>query len=320
MADALTVGALSNTDGARPPTRRVSRRRATGALSAGRDGSFWQRSKRPQLLLMSQIVGDLLRAHPKWEGSDGPEGSPLHIIDIGGSKGLLAQHLAERFGRRVTVTVIDIDARRIASGAARAARRGALPNLRFLAGDAAELSRDGALGDVDIVCGLHCCGGLSDLSIAHAVAHAAAFAVCTCCFLSNTKLELPASPQADMESPTNPLLSRDEWLLDSPGVCTPAGISTPVDGAADLNAIEPSQLRALLLAAEQQADPTSAALGAHSVNALRARAAERRWAERWQEGAAPRPARHRPGRLSVELLSFEPKFSPRNFVVVGRPE
>ena len=144
--------------------------RPIGALRTGRDGSYWQRKKRPQLLIMAKIVADLLQCNPRW--GDGQR--PLHVLDIGGGKGLLAQHLAERFGPEcVNVTVVDVNERAIAIGETRVARRSAssavLTNLRFVVGDASELSQRGVLGDVDVVIGLHACGGLSDLIIAHAV-------------------------------------------------------------------------------------------------------------------------------------------------------
>ena len=283
------VGAVRDEMGGRP-SRRASRR-AVGELSAGRDGSFWSKKKRPQLLLMAAIVDELLTAH---EAATHADSGPFQIVDIGGSKGHLAEHLAERFGNRVNVSVVDIEEGRIRAGAARARRRaellsggGTRANLHFVAGDAAELSRDGVLGGIDLVLGLHACGGLSDLIIAHAVAHRAAFAVCTCCFLSNTRLQVPSS-RADEST-----LPRDAWLDD--------GTSSSAEASATLHA--------LLKAAEQQDDPQIAQLGAHSVNAMRAAAAKRHWAA----GNAATP-------LRVELRSFEPKYSPRNFVVVGRPK
>ena len=158
-----------------------------------------------------------------------------------------------------------------------------MPNLHFLAGDASELSRRGVLNGVDLVLGLHACGGLSDLIIAHAVRHRAAFVVCTCCFLSNRRLEVPV--------PSGATLPRDTWLD-----VEAAGISSA------------SELHEVLRAAEQQADPRTAELGAHSINALRAQAAQRHWATHNARSL-----------LHVELRKFDSKFSARNFVIIGRP-
>jgi hypothetical protein len=274
--------------------------RPDGMLSTGRDGSFWRTKKRPQLLMMRSVVGDLLESHPEY-GS-----RPINVLDIGGAKGLLAQHLAEAFGSRVNVTVVDIDERRVRSGAERATRRGRLENLHFVAGDASDLARRGALGRTDIVIGLHACGGLSDLIIAHAVANKAGFAVCTCCFLSNRDMQLPA--ETAMAATTATTIARDDWLL--PG--------NDSDGAS------PSEeaLHATMKCAELQHDPKRSTLGAHTLNALRAVAAERHWKARWAPTA--RDDNHDgdgagQDELRVELLSFEPKYSPRNFIIVGRP-
>ena len=55
-------------------------------------------------------------------------------------------------------------------------------------------------------------------------------------------------------------------------------------------------------AAERQHEPAISPLGAH-----------------FNAAACVRSERHSQGDLSVQLVSFEPKFSPRNFIVVGRP-
>ena len=234
------------------PRRRAPAVRPDGVLSEGRDGSFWRTKKRPQLLMMAQIVGDLLRTHPEYESR------PLHLLDIGGAKGHLAQHLAEKFGPRVNVTVVDIDASRIRSGSMRATRRGNLANLRFVAGDASD-RRAAVHSSTDIVVGLHACGGLSDFIMAHALVNRAAFAVCTCCFLSNPRLQIPSPSTTDSDGST--VVTRDEWL----------------SWAEDVPA---SHLRSAMKSAELQHDPERSALGAHSLNAIRAAAMEHYWAER----------------------------------------
>ena len=45
-----------------------------------------------------------------------------------------------------------------------------------------------APSSIDIVCGLHCCGGLSERALELAIHASAHFAVCTCCFCSNPEL------------------------------------------------------------------------------------------------------------------------------------
>lgn len=258
-----------------------------------------------------EAAGDKVEADEsamaKGSSSGAASAQPLQILDIGGSKGFLAQHLADHFGRRVNVSVVDIDPKRVANGAARAARRGVrrstadapANNLHFVAGDAAALSARGVLPDADLVLGLHACGGLSDLIIAHAVTHGAAFAVCPCCYLTNRALDVPCAPLADAHDTRTGTLSRDEWLV--------AGVD---DGAA--TRFSHAALRTLLRAAEQNDDPSTAELGARSVNALRAAAAQRHWAHGRPHGATPK--------LSVELRAFDARYSAKNCVLVGRPE
>ena len=73
-----------------------------------------KQKKRPQLLIMGQILQGLLDA------TAAPPGRPYHVLDIGGAKGLLAQYVAARFGPSlVNVTVVDVNLRAILSGRAR---------------------------------------------------------------------------------------------------------------------------------------------------------------------------------------------------------
>lgn len=245
------------------PTLQQAWERPTGVLS-NRSSTFWQAKKRPQVLLMTQIVDDLLNAHPNSTSL----GVCMNILDVGGGAGHLAQHLAERFGSRVNVTVVDIRWGRIKVGSKRARLRGALQNLHFVAGDASELLRTGAFGRVDIIVGLHACGALSDVILGDAVVHGAAFAVATCCYMSHRHLKVKGS--------TGILMARDEWL----------GVAASFDSLASKNeaipALRQETLDAALRAAEQQHDPVVSSMGAHTVNAIRARAVEQHWENHWQ--------------------------------------
>ena len=330
-------------------TQHPPHRRAAGVLSLGQDGSFWQRSKRPQLIFMADTVERLLRSHPKWEARAKTEGrtegdtrgggvkkagrggskAMFHLLDIGGSKGLLSQYLAERFGPEVLqVTVVDIDPESIEAAAVRAGRRGGLSNLSFIAGDASEVlakARRGerrggekgtgvggneeavicagtvSLGPVDIVVGLHACGGLSDFSMAHAIAQGAAFAVCTCCYMSNPHIEVPCSTATERATDeatggvtggvTGGKKERGDPAGEGGGggrTCMPSSVPSSVSSSlssmgrnawlvtatADLGSttrdtISSAEIQVALRAAEKQSDPTIATLGAHSMNALR---------------------------------------------------
>jgi hypothetical protein len=292
--------------------RRRTRRRGTRWRRTWRRWRRAHRAEQPQhnhfrsWTLAECVVASrparLLRVRPVTHLTS--RASPCVLVQ---SKGFLAQHLADHFGRRVNVSVVDIEPKRVANGAARAARRGVrrstadapANNLHFVAGDAAALSARGVLPDADLVLGLHACGGLSDLIIAHAVTHGAAFAVCPCCYLTNRALDVPCAPLADAHGTRTGTLSRDEWLV--------AGVD---DGAA--TRFSHAALRTLLRAAEQNDDPSTAELGARSVNALRAAAAQRHWAHGRPHGATPK--------LSVELRAFDARYSAKNCVLVGRPE
>ena len=116
--------------------------------------------------------------------------------------------------------------------------------------------------------------GLSDLIVAHAVTQAAAFAVRTCCFLTNRQLESRASATRGLR----------------------AAQSLPLLQTAELQATRPPRARG------------------DTVNALRVRAAERegralgRCAARRRGGA--RGARPPPPWFHATLIEFDPKFSP----------
>ena len=258
----------------------------------------------------------------------------MHVVDIGGGKGLLAEHVARELGGSVHVSLVDLQSELVERAAARARRsKRRVPNLRFHAGDAGALLASGELPPADVFMGLHACGGLSDLILAHAVASGAGFCVCTCCFMSNRQIPLPR-PSLRREAVTgrgdstgrggaaneapedgraaadgergwgDALISRDEWL-----------------------GVAPAEVGALLKVAEMQSSPESARRAAHTVNALRAASAERSWAARWGvaaptagESRSPRPHDQACAReLQVEIKCFEKKFSPRNFVLVGQP-
>ena len=268
-------------------------------MRSGRDGSFFSIKKRPQLLLMTDVIAELLSAHPDWGRR------PLSVVDVGGGKGLLAEHLARHFGSQaVEVTLVELNERALAQVRARLDGRGTpLPsNLALIQGDAAQLAASGCLDAIDLVCGLHACGGLADVIMSHAVQQGAAFAVCTCCFCSNSGLALPhALPHA---------LSRDVWL-----------------SRCSAGAVTEAQVQTLRRTAELEGAALEARAAAHSVNAMRARAAAHAWAERWTSVPTAAGAqtldsklRRRTSQLRVELVEFEAKFSSRNQVIVGMPE
>ena len=269
---------------------------ATALLHASNKSSFWNVKKRPQLIVLGEQVRSLLSAHPEWGVR------PLRIVDIGGGRGLFAEHLALTFGDAVSVTLVDVVGTRLAQARARMERgtRGVPANLKLLHGDAAALAAVGELESVDVACGMHACGGLSDLIIAHAVQQGAGFVVSTCCFHSNMDLPIPGQT------------TRDEWLSRTG---FRADASKGSSGPTESNEEERrSSLHTLLRTAELTDSPGAAQESAHAINAMRAAAAKASWEATW----AGSPLR--PKTLSAEVVSYDAKFSARNQIVIGRPD
>jgi len=152
-------------------------------LQSSLPGSYWQRKKRPQLEWMGREIANVARAHPEFGKRR------LHILDIGGGKGRLANYLAQYLGNSTKVHVIDIAENAIANGAMRAKRLKV--DVNFQVGDASAKFWDEHA--VDIVVALHACGHLSDVALANAVHHRAGFVICPCCFSSNPRLLIPGT-------------------------------------------------------------------------------------------------------------------------------
>merc|ERR1719491_811124 len=102
-------------------------------LVQSREGSRWQRRKRPQLEWMKYQIQGVVQAHPDYEKR------PLNILDIGGGRGHLANYLASTLGDDVVnVHVIDIDDRTIKNGMVNARRNNL--TVRYTVGDASNVS------------------------------------------------------------------------------------------------------------------------------------------------------------------------------------
>lgn len=246
------------------------------------------------------------------------------------------------------MSLVDLQPELVERAAARALRsKQSLPNLRFHAGDAGELLASGALPPADVFTGLHACGGLSDLILAHAVASGAGFCVCTCCFMSNRQILLPLAAQpmstdivAQLPTVRGAQPARRSMVeLESAAQRERPPRDSSADGLGeDMGeeqaqqtvsrdawlGVAPAEVESLLRVAELQASPENARSAAHTINALRAAAAERSWGSRWGVAAPAagdsRAQPHGSARaLRVEIKCFERKFSPRNFVLVGQP-
>lgn len=204
-----------------------------------RVGSRFKRKKEPQLYWMAQQVKEVIQSHPDFQQR------PLKILDVGGGKGYLANHLAGLLGDDVQIQVIDVAQRAVKNGAMRS-KRLQLP-VEYTFGDASIVD---FTGDVDMVVALHACGALTDVALGHALANAACFVICPCCFRSNPQLQvtLPSTDDSGIHR-----IRADDWL-----------------------GVDQIDYDTLKLLAELQGDMAIAKQAMHSICALRASAVIRR--------------------------------------------
>jgi len=201
-----------------------------------REGSRWKRKKEPQLIWMAQQVKEAVVSHPAYG-----TGRPLRVLDVGGGKGYLANHLAKVLGDAISIQVIDVAQGAIKNGAMRS-KRLQLP-VDYTVGDASKASFQ-----VDLVVALHACGALTDVAMGHATDNGAAFVICPCCFKSNPLLKVSSYKGGQRRR-----MPVDQWL-----------------------AVDPSRYDLLKLTAEVQGDISLANEAIHSICALRAAAIEAR--------------------------------------------
>lgn len=199
----------------------------------------WQRAKRPQLQWMTDQIFKIVQSHPDF-GS-----RPLHLLDIGGGRGHLANYLASKLGENVVkVHVIDIDSRTVRNGKLEAEQRSL--NVEYRVGDASKLLQHEH--DVDVVVALHACGVLTDIALAHAVINKAALVITPCCFRSNPHLQI--TMHKIIENGTcQDLVSQSTWL-----------------------GVDENELDTIKFAAELQGDIETSGKAIHTICALRAQA------------------------------------------------
>jgi protein-L-isoaspartate O-methyltransferase len=261
----LVATAVPSPDDARPVT--------TTQLPQSLPGSKWQRKKRPQLEWMVQEICNVAKSHPEFGKRT------LHILDIGGGKGKLANYLAQSLGPElVQVHVVDIAAGAIANGAMRA-KRLKVENVQYQVADASQFIPEKQ--GMDMVVALHACGHLSDVALAHAVQNKAhGFVICPCCFSSNLFLRVPASAR---DSKQTRQMSVEEFLDIAPLAWT-----------------------ALKSVAEVQGDATLASQGIHTICAVRAEAV-----------AKQLESSDNVKEMQIEIKSFPIQYSTRNICLVG---
>lgn len=256
-------------------------------------GSRWKRKKEPQLEWMTEQVKGVLNEsyhHRFHDGNDGSNVKPLRILDVGGGKGFLANHLARRLldsGYRVEILVLDVSEGAVHNGRLRSERRNLSHVVQYEVTDASTVDLS-QYGDVDLVVALHACGALTDVALGHAVNQQASFVICPCCFLSNPQLLVPSAttttPQGGDESAsTKGGIPAQEWL--------------------DVDVTPYEKIKGL---AEIQGDINLANRAIHTLCALRLAAV--------QTHAHQEHASHS---IHVAIRTFPVAFSTRNFCLVG---
>jgi hypothetical protein len=165
---------------------------------------YAEERKRPQIQRMLELIRRLTGfsdegIERKNESCAQDVPSELHLLDIGGGRGDLANAVTAFFAQPeiqkhvcAHVTVIDINQPSLEAGKARAEASDLQSYMSFVYCDLGEKDEVEKLlserRKVDLVFGLHCCGGLAEAAVELAVASRAAFCVSTCCFRSNQHL------------------------------------------------------------------------------------------------------------------------------------
>ena len=138
-----------------------------GADSDRRRVEYINRKKEPQIQWMIRRMreGGFVTSNTK------------SIVDVGGGRGDLAVRIALEFSH-TTVTIVDVNERSLQAAKEYAEAMGVACRVRTLAQDFTTFDED----DVDLVCGLHACGDLSDLAIHFAQRKRCNFMLCPCCY------------------------------------------------------------------------------------------------------------------------------------------
>lgn len=169
--------------------------------------------KRPQVHSMLQFIHQLLskRVAPTKSKTkdDSSTRQQLRLVEIGGGRGYLAHEVAAFYNSQqsnkndddyaswdVHVTVVDNNDTSLQAGRKQAEQAGLMNRMTFVLCD---LSDEQQVEDVlltstttkitlDLVFGLHCCGGLAEAAVEVAIKTKASFCISTCCFRSIPQL------------------------------------------------------------------------------------------------------------------------------------
>jgi len=170
---------------------------------------YIDRRKRPQVRCMLQFIDQLLSKQTYGSSSSEKNDRCLQLMEIGGGRGYLANEVSAfykphqptdpatsivRSSCHVHVTVVDNNERSLNAGKVQAEQAGLLDRMSFVLcdlGDEDQVSKvlgDKATAPLDLVFGLHCCGGLAEAAVEFALQKQASFCISTCCFRSIPQL------------------------------------------------------------------------------------------------------------------------------------
>jgi hypothetical protein len=144
--------------------------------------------KRPQVLWMLRLIRRLVENTDK---------HVISLVDVGGGRGDLANAVAAYFAQpdqriKAHVFVLDVNQSSLEAGKQRAEAANIGTHMSFVSCDLANPEQVGEFimkhEPIDVVFGLHCCGGLAEAAVELALRCSAQFSVSTCCFRSNEHL------------------------------------------------------------------------------------------------------------------------------------
>eukprot|EP00919_Chromeraceae_sp_WS-2016_P022981 GHVR01054681.1.p1 GENE.GHVR01054681.1~~GHVR01054681.1.p1 ORF type:complete len:619 (+),score=75.90 GHVR01054681.1:792-2648(+) len=253
---------------------------------------FNAQKKAPQVLWMVHIIQSFVDNHKKKK----PSRLPVHLLDVGGGRGDLAIALAGCLAEDVSVSVVDINGASIAAGRSRA-KELELTNVSFREVSIEDVSF--GPGEIDIVVGLHICGGLLDFAASRACQWSCACVLVPCCFCKNANLRRLAKPFLDL-----PVAVSTCPLTESLGTYMSANPNTCEDVVETLCRLSESTVRRTSWNAMI------------AVNALRVEAMQKSHrrlllkSEGLHDGQDP---------FTTLMLEFDISFSPRNVAVACVP-
>mmetsp|Transcript_7162 Transcript_7162/g.11331 ORF Transcript_7162/g.11331 Transcript_7162/m.11331 type:complete len:565 (+) Transcript_7162:126-1820(+) len=281
----------------------------------------WADRKKPQLQWMLQQIDELIALSGK------ESNAKIVVLDVGGGRGDLAIWLGMQRPRVKTVA-IDVHPPSVKGGQVAIECAGVNHLANSVLCDASDLiSKDDdvrkkantLIGNFDLLVGLHCCGGLSEIAMIVALEYNVPFCICTCCFCSHPDLcrLLPAEGE--------------EWKsLSALSEVELARQSKNLQKVTHIEKYKETRKNLLRACEREGARATDDARNGGFL------ASEGRWEEILPVGASPqtsamaavnimrldafsRLADTKGRQYETKILSFDATLSTRNLVVVGTP-